>query len=249
MRDPREILTRPAEPGVTIPYGDLDDQIIEWFTPDVPLSSGTVVLLHGGFWRPEYDRTHLRPLCQALREEGYVAAAVEYRRGVNYQQTLGDVMKAVAGIVSEMDDGDTFTLAGHSAGGHLALWAAGQPDLVGEGALAGVVGLAAVTDLYRAYADGLDGDAAEKFLGGGPDDVADHYAEADPMGLAPGVGVRLIHGVDDDRVPVDYSRAYARRYGCEYQELQDIEHYGLIDPASGAWPAVREALTGPSRLV
>ena len=64
-------------------YGDHPDGVVDVFLPaerhgtPCPL----VVLLHGGFWRTEYDRTHLRALAGAVAADGFAVATPEYRRG------------------------------------------------------------------------------------------------------------------------------------------------------------------------
>jgi acetyl esterase/lipase len=158
-------------------------------------------------------------------------------------------------------------LAGHSAGGQLALWAAGRHRLpasarwrrlpgqpAGAGGrggspvrIRGVVGLAAVTDLTACYEQGLGRDAAAGLMGGGPQDVPERYGLADPVRLLPlGCEVRLVHGTLDDRVPCTMSRAYvevARAAGDDValDELPAADHFDLIDPLSHAWPHVLHA--------
>ncbi len=158
-------------------------------------------------------------------------------------------------------------LAGHSAGGHLALWAAGRHRLPasarwrrlpggsasagGRGdssaRIRGVVGLAAVTDLTACHEQGLGRGAATGLMGGGPQDFPERYGLADPVGLLPlGCEVRLVHGTLDDRVPCAMSRAYvevARAAGDDValDELPGADHFDLIDPLSPAWPHVLDA--------
>jgi pimeloyl-ACP methyl ester carboxylesterase len=134
-------------------------------------------------------------------------------------------------------------LAGHSAGGHLALWYASvAPDAVG-----GVVALAPVADLARAYELDLDSGAVADLLGGAPDVVPEAYRSADPMrNLPSGVRTVIVHGELDEIVPVALSRDYcrcARRAGDDTTlvALDGVEHFGVIDPESGAWPAVLAA--------
>jgi dipeptidyl aminopeptidase/acylaminoacyl peptidase len=134
-------------------------------------------------------------------------------------------------------------LAGHSAGGHLALWAAGQTPA------RGVLALAPVADLALAHRLDLGAGAVAALLGGGPADVPDRYAAADPARLLPlRVPSVFVHGLDDRQVPVSVSRAYvaaAERAGdrTTLVELPDIDHFALIDPRSGAWSTVLTALT------
>ncbi|MBM0257948.1 ABC transporter substrate-binding protein [Micromonospora sp. 4G55] len=85
-------------------------------------------------------------------------------------------------------------------------------------------------------------------LGGGPAEHPDRYAAADPRGLVPlRTRTVIVHGVQDQQVPVTISRGYlaaARAAGADVRlvELPKCEHFGLIDPESAAWPQVREAL-------
>ncbi len=78
----------------------------------------TVLVLHGGFWRPRYAADIMVDFCEALAAGGFAAWNVEYRR-TGYPDTLDDV----AAASSALTDGSAVAI-GHSAGGHLALWLA-----------------------------------------------------------------------------------------------------------------------------
>jgi acetyl esterase/lipase len=104
-----------------------------------------ILLLHGGFWRAAYDRTHLGPLASALAAESFAVCTPEFRRtgrpGGGWPGTFDDVALAVdrlPGLVQAVLPGGAAVggaaaggviLAGHSAGGHLALWSAGRHRL------------------------------------------------------------------------------------------------------------------------
>jgi pimeloyl-ACP methyl ester carboxylesterase len=143
-------------------------------------------------------------------------------------------------------------LAGHSAGGHLALWAAARHRL-GPGPAwrlaaaprwAGVVALAPVSDLAACHRAGLSNDAAGELLGGGPGEQPGRYAATDPASLIPlGLPVQIVHGTGDGNVPCAMSRRFAARAraaGDEVvlTELAGCGHFDVIDPLSPAWPAV-----------
>jgi acetyl esterase/lipase len=141
---PGDVLSRPArEPDLTLTYGTLADQVADVWLPPVgrdrrdglPL----VLFLHGGFWRAAYDRAHTAPLAEALAADGFAVCTPEYRRvgqeGGAWPGTFDDikaaatvlpgaVARATAGLVAD----GRIVLAGHSAGGHLALWAASHLD-------------------------------------------------------------------------------------------------------------------------
>ncbi len=275
-----DVLTRPARPpDLVIRYGKGADQVADVHLP--PMAAGEragtggrvllTIFLHGGFWRAEYGREHTRPLAEALAAAGFVVCAPEYRRtgqpGGGWPGMFDDVAAAVdrlPALIAEATDGlvrsdpGEVVLAGHSAGGHLALWAASRHHLparsrwhAGESAWQGVVALAAVSDLAASYRKALGRQAAGAMMGGGPDEVGDaRYLEADPSRLVPAGGpVWLVHGLADDRVPylmsLDYAR-WARRAGAHAAAatcllLPGTGHFELIDPLSEEWPQVIDA--------
>jgi acetyl esterase/lipase len=255
--EPRSVLTRPAPPpDATVRYGEHPDHVADLRLP-APDRDGParplVVVVHGGFWRAEYDRAHTGPLAADLAARGYPVAQLEYRRtgqtGGGWPGTFDDVAAGVAALPelvaerAEIAPGRP-VLLGHSAGGHLALWYANRPSAT----VRGVVALAPVADLIEAYRLDLDAGAVSALLGGGPDEVAERYAAADPA-PRPSCQIRrvIIHGVEDRHVPVEMSRRYvatARARGADVTliELSKVEHFALIDPRSAAWPSVTAAL-------
>ena len=240
MPEDRRVLAGAPPPGpATWAYGDHADQVVEVW----PGSQRCVVLLHGGFWREEYDRSHLRRAAAALAGDGVTVALPEYRRvggSGGWPQTFDDVREVMAQLPVQV--GATSVVAvGHSAGGHLALWAAAvapPPHLVG------VVGLAAVADLAEAHQRRLDGDAVAALLAASPEEAPDRYREADPVQLpTPECPVQLLHAPDDALVPIALSRAYVRRHAAARLTEVPGGHFGLIDPESAAWPSVRAAVS------
>jgi acetyl esterase/lipase len=176
-------------------------------------------------------------------------ACPEYRRvgqpGGGWPGTLDDVEAALAALpdlVRPHADPAGAILAGHSAGGHLALLNAHSPGL------AGVVALAPVADLADGYRTGIGSGAVEALLGGGPHTVPLHFDRADPARRGPlPVPTVIIHGDADDRVPVANSAGYAESVGghlCRMQVLSGVDHFAVIDPLSTAWPDVVSALAG-----
>jgi acetyl esterase/lipase len=229
----------PAAPAVR--YGSHPDQAASLHLPAGEAPFAAVVLLHGGFWRERWDRTLMTPLAHDLATRGYAAWNIEYRRvgqeGGGWPGTLEDVEAAIERLAEQPEIDDASIVAvGHSAGGQLALWAASRPTRI---RLAGVVALAAVSDLERARE--FNADAVDAFLGGPPDRVPERYRGASPAALVPlGVPQVLVHGARDDVVPAwlseDYSAA-ARAAGddVELHVLPDADHFDVIDPRRQAW--------------
>jgi acetyl esterase/lipase len=246
VTDSREVLTRPAPPpDLTLPYGPYPDHVIDVRLPTTGPGS-LVVMIHGGFWRSAYDRTHTGPLTSALAAAGYVVATPEYRRtgqeGGGWPGTFDDIaaaLDAAPGLLAPYAT-EPPVLLGHSAGGHLALWAATRADA----RIRAVVSLAGCADLTLCSELGLDDGATDLLLGGPPDAVPDRYAATDPARLPrPSAPVTLLHGTVDDRVPIEVSRSYAARTGAPLWELPETGHFALIDPLSSAWPVVLRAVS------
>lgn len=240
-----------AASGPTRSYGSDPAQVYDVIPPaaGAPAVTGTVVVVHGGFWRAQYDREHALPEARAFASAGYHVALAEYRRvgmpGGGVPGTLDDVRDLVASISSQSDLPKPLVLVGHSAGGHLVTWAAGQPWAAERG-IAGVVSLAGVIDLGAADRLHLGSDATRDFVGSGPGTAA--WTSADPMStLPPKVPVRLVNGADDDTVPPEVADAYvssARAAGGDVSEVvvPGADHFAVIDPATPAFEAVLAAV-------
>lgn len=218
-------------PDAVLRYAGFDEAVIDLHLPTDP--NGTlVVLVHGGFWMEQWDRTHTRPLARALAELGYLVATPEYRRvGGNggWPTTAYDVEAALNGL-PELLTGlglswSRTVAAGHSAGGHLVLWLATRPVAA---AIDLVVGLAPVCDLARADELDLDDGAVCRFLAGAA------VRDADPMTLldgSPPPEVVIIHGDTDDLVPLELSQRFVQRHPwAELVELAGVGHFEFLDP-------------------
>jgi acetyl esterase/lipase len=178
---------------------------------------------------------------------------IEYRRlgrGGGYPSTLQDVAAAIDHLATLADaDSGRVAAIGHSAGGHLATWAAGRTKLPpgAPGAapvinLVGVISLAGVLDLRTAAREKIGNGAAIDLMGGDPDQLPERYAVADPLARVPiGAAVRCIHTQADDRVPYAQSVTYvaaARAAGQDARLLQvDGDHFSVADATAPAWPA------------
>ncbi|WP_249012308.1 S9 family peptidase [Conexibacter sp. DBS9H8] len=231
--------------GTRHAYGPEPDQHATLRLPAGPGPHPVAVLLHGGFWRVAYGAEIMSGLAVGLAEIGWASWNVEYRRGD------GAAAAAAADVEAARVSLERHTaplahhagvLIGHSAGGQLALVsAAGRPA-------AAVIALAAVCDLTAAVDDDLGDGAVRAFLGGPAATYAERRSAVDPIAQLPTrTPVVLVHGNDDDRVPINQSRAYhqaARAAGmdCALEELPGTDHFDLIDPRSLAFGVLRRAL-------
>jgi acetyl esterase/lipase len=210
-----------SAPTNTFSYGKSVDQVIDFYLP-VESDKPTLVLIHGGYWRPEYDRKHLAPLAKKFADLGWPVALIEYRRIIgNPDATVKDVVAALGQISIEFPK---YIVVGHSAGGHLSLIVANQFLPIG------LVTLAPVTDLIWAQEKDLDEGAVSDFLGA----PAELRNDLNPIKLAaPNMMTLLLHGAKDLRVPIESSRNYVKHLNSdniEYTEFADLGHFELIDP-------------------
>lgn len=247
----------PLEP-LTVAYGSHPSQYFHLHLPDGPGPHPAVVLIHGGFWRLPYGLELMRPLAEDLVRRGFAAVNVEYRRlgedGGGWRGTCDDVLSAVRALSTRplpLDLG-RLGVAGHSAGGHLALWVTSALVKAGETLASGysVVSLAGVTDLRAAAADRLDEEdgmppAAVEFMGGTPDELPDEYRLAAPIDLlplGPTVTALVVHGDADDRVPISQSIDYVRTAldaddQAELARFATMGHFEVLDPNHESWLA------------
>lgn len=223
----------PVAPDRTLRYGDHPSQVIDQYGP---ARGPRVTVLHGGFWREAYDRSHLTPAAGALARRGWTVDLVEYRRvggGGGWPHTADDV-DAALDLLGE----PPHVLLGHSAGGQLALWAAWRRE---RAAAARVLAVAPVADLTRAHELGLSEGAVAAFLGG-PEQVEDRLPEADPLRLFPRVPVEILHGTADADVPVELSRRYASDWGARLHLLPGVGHFAPLIPDTPAFGVLLDAL-------
>lgn len=244
-----------GEAARVVRYGPAPDQFVELTVPDLPGALPVAVVLHGGFWRSAYGVELARPLAADLAPAGYAAVAVEYRRGADggWPETFADVAAALDLIADlpetgRLDLGDV-TVIGHSAGGHLAAWAAarhrlpdGAPGAGPRVRPAAAVLQAGVLDLSLADEQRLGNGAVGDFLGPHRDEVL-----ADPVRLLPsGAAVLCVHGAEDDVVPLSQSERYreAAVAAGDQVELRVVggDHMALIDPTGYGWRVVRRWL-------
>lgn len=259
-----DIVTWPSPPpDARVAYGDDPLQFGELRLPEGPGPHPTVVLIHGGCWLSEYDVTHIGKLAAALAREGYASWALEYRRvgnpGGGWPGTFEDVARGadhLRALAREHPlDLERVVAAGHSAGGHLALWLAGRHGIPRDGALydahpltlQGVLGLAPAADLEFLHAEGVCDDVVDKLMGGSPETHPERYREGSVVSLVPlDVPQRVVlgrHDVSWTPVGARYVEA-ARNAGDAVQSIDAPEsgHFEMIDPDSSTWPLVRDAL-------
>jgi len=216
------------------------------------------VVIHGGCWLNRYDLRHAAREADALTALGIATWTIEYRRvgdpGGGWPGTFDDVEAAidhVARLAARYPlDTQRVVLVGHSAGGHLALWAAARSRRrAGALRVRGVVSLAGVTDPITFGArPGACSAGVASLLGGSPAEQGARYEAASPASLVPlGVPTRLVHGDSDTSVPLEQSQRFVARARAAGDDASLVVipgggHFDVVAPGSAAWPAVERAV-------
>ncbi|HET8817455.1 MAG TPA: alpha/beta hydrolase [Pseudidiomarina sp.] len=220
-------------------YGDSPHQFAElWLpreaTPENPVP--VVAFVHGGCWLSAYDSKHTHALATALTQRGYAVWSIEYRRtgetGGGWPYSMLDVqagLRALQAAAPAELDRSKVVLAGHSAGGHLALLAAQETELN----LQAVIGLAAITDM-AAYGAGDSGceQAATSFMGGDPAQLPVEYMVASPSQHPAVDNTILLYSEADTIVPVAQANALPE---ARKMAIPAAGHFDFVHPGTPAF--------------
>ncbi|QCR20808.1 alpha/beta hydrolase [Agrococcus sp. SGAir0287] len=241
-------------------YGDDPAQVCDLILPAGEVRA-TVILVHGGYWQSGYDRSLEDAVAADLVADGYAVWNVDYRgvgAGGGTPATFDDVAAAVdllatVGADAGLDLGRV-AIVGHSAGGQLALWAAGRATLPegAPGAGPALVPVAAasqagVNDLVTAQEQSLGGGAVASLLEIDPDRPvpAELAAITSPAQMVPlGVPQLIVTGDEDVTVPPSQSETYADAATAAGDDVrleivEGEEHFAHLDPASRSWAVVK----------
>lgn len=269
LMTPRDLMALPVKaPDHVLPYGSEPSQYGELRLPAGRGPHPVVVLVHGGCFRKEFaDAKSIGAIADALKSRGIASWSIEYRRlpepGSGWPGTYLDVADAVdhLGSISARFKLDLkrVVFLGHSAGAHLAHWAAARSRLQPGSPLyrpnpllpAGVINLAGRMDMTAGvyeYEATCGMPVVRRLLGGMPDEVPERYAQVSLPALLPlRVRQTLIWGSRENFVPQwqadDYAAA-ARAEGDDVKVLiiPDVGHFETASPASSAWPVVLAAV-------
>ena len=269
LMSPGELQALPMRaPDHRLTYGEDPAQYGELRVPSQGGPHPVVVLIHGGCWKEPYATLRdLAPMGDALKDEGVATWNIEYRRlyqpGSGWPGTYQDVGRAVdhlRSIAAEYNlDLNRVVFVGHSAGGHLAMWAGARARLDKASPLfaadplpvRGVVNLAGTIDM----ADNIPRMEKEcrdtvvtGMLGGTPEVVPERYAQASAITLVPlGIPQALVWGEHEEFVPLPLAEKYARAAMQAGDSVRVVVvpgagHFELASPYSSAWPEVRSVI-------
>jgi acetyl esterase/lipase len=268
LMTPEDLTSVPAQaPDERVTYGADANQFAELRLPSGAGPHPVVVLVHGGCFKTYGSFADLAAMGDALKGRGIATLNVEYRRvdqaGGGWPNTYLDVGHAVDHVRSLAKahrlDLSRVVIVGHSAGGHLAMWAAARSRvprgsalyMVNPLAVRGVVDLAGPLDLTT-NVEGYEGLCRDRvitnLMGGTPASVPERYAQASPMKLVPlGVPQVVVLGEHEEYVPLPLARSYvqaAERTGDRVRliVIPGVGHFEIASPRAAIWPKVESAI-------
>lgn len=257
-------------PDATIAYGAAPSQAVDVYLPSGKGPHPVVVLIHGGCWtKGTAGREQLRAVARRLADRGVVVWSIGYRRvdeaGGAYPGIFRDIATAIDLIPANAEkyglDTGRVVAVGHSAGAHLALWAASRGKLPSTSPLYAphpfipgrVIGLGGVGDL--ALATGIAQTCGASIIAGllGPasSERPDRYADTSPARLLPPpIPVVMITGTVDAVTPPAYARTYvdevnAAGGAAELVIVPDAAHFDVVTLDTPAWSVVEPRILAP----
>ncbi len=252
-----------AAPSETLPYGEAPSQKVELFLPRPDAEHPdalrpVVVLIHGGCWQKAIAGPEImRPAAGAFVEKGYAVWSIGYRgideEGGGYPGTYQDVGKAIDLLRDHAEanklDLNRVVVFGHSAGAHLALWAAGRSKLPAASPLAsekplrpravvGVGGIGSLKNWEQEIGLICGADTVAKLAPGEGDA---RFADTSPELLLPtGIPVVMLHGVFDPvtypAIGFDYIQAVRKAGDRGDIQIAPVSgHFEVIAPGTSAF--------------
>ncbi|MBD3584754.1 alpha/beta hydrolase [Salinimonas sp. HHU 13199] len=231
------------EATATLSYGDDPLQFGKlWLPDDKTAPPPLLIFVHGGCWLSAYDITHSYAMATALKNAGFAVWSVEYRRtgdpGGGWPGSLDDVVKSIDFIHQQKQytfDRQQITLAGHSAGGHLAMLAVQQLS----GPIGHVIGLAPIIDIEK-YARGSNScqRATTEFMRGTPQRRPSQYQQASLVNAQFEKSVTIFTGDKDSIVPLPDNPLPA----VSFTSVKNAGHFDWLHPGTPAFAAFMEKL-------
>lgn len=263
---PRDVDTLPSRPPqLRALYGPDSLQVGELRLPPGSGPFPLAVVIHGGCWTRGYATLkNTAAVASALLDDGIATWNIEYRQGGDpgggWPNSFLDVGSAVDYVrilaASYPIDLNRVVLIGHSAGAHLALWAAGRPHLAAQSTVRGknplsvraAVAIDGPADLGALV--GPDTRICGKpviapFMGGTPAEVAERYRDGSPAEMLP-LGVRQYLVSATVLTPADAhayeSAARLRGDSTTVMTVTTGGHFGVIAPGTPSWEPVHDII-------
>ena len=264
----------PAPPPTeTLVYGNAPSQIIEVFMPAGPGPHPVAVFIHGGCYvSTNGNLAGMRRTYADLANRGVVVWGVGYRRVDEVGGAFPGIFQDLAGATDRVRaeagrlnlDLDRVVLVGHSAGGHLALWAAGraripansplhQADPLRVRGVFSIAGPGDIAPLETLVPRTCGAGVFERLVGVASPERPDRFADTSPAALLPlGVPTRLLVGGTDTVVPPIFlstyeSRARAAGDAVSMRVIHGADHGDVVRPGHAAWAAIADEIAAALR--
>lgn len=252
----------------TLFYGSDGQQFGHLYKPEPKInfaeSMPVVIVIHGGYWKDNHSLDTYATIAIVDYLQGFDVAIwnLEYRRmeavGENrkapWPTTFKDVADGIDHLRTIADEENLdlkrILLIGHSAGGHLATWAASRHNIAADSVLyqesplsiQSVISIAGILNLFA----GNDIDQPEqiqRLMDGSIEAKVDRYLACDPSTLySPDINLTLVHGQQDTCVSIAQAEHYfANANANEKSRLEKIvmpqaDHFSML-PHDGQWQA------------
>ena len=266
---PQDVNNLPSTPAdKRISYGPDALQFGDLRLPKGQERHPVAIVIHGGCYLSGFaDLKNTAALSSALTDAGIATWNIEYRRvdnlGGGWPATFQDISLGVDYLRTLAKtyplDLKRVVIVGHSAGGHLALWAAGRsrlskgsplytPDPLKVRAAVNLAGPGNLRSIFPSQKDICGSTPITQLFGDTPEEVPERYRIASPAEMLPlKVEQVLITGAKDWAVPPKYGQEYeqeARKRGDKIKLIvvENAGHFEVIAPGTAAWSIVEDTI-------
>lgn len=232
----RNSLGARAQLGVS--YGPTPRQMIDFFQPE-GVARGTMVFVHGGYWKA-FDARMWSHLAAGALARGWSVAMPSYDLCPDVR--IADITRQIAAAVTKIAErsfGGPLALAGHSAGGHLVCRMTDPLVLPAEirTRIKQIVPISPVVDLAplmeTSMNDVLRIDATEAEM-------------ESPVNMQPphGLDVSIWIGAQERPAFLEQSELLARTWGARRVIEEGTHHFDVIDALADPDSPMVKALLG-----
>jgi acetyl esterase/lipase len=239
-------------------YGEDNQQFGDLYRPKGFKVVPVVIVIHGGYWKNNHDLNSYATIAivDHLKTLNVAIWNLEYRRmeslGENnkapWPASFEDVAKGIDHLRTintlENLDLNRLLLIGHSAGGHLATWAASRRCLSSDSDLyqpnplpiKSVIAIAAILNIF-AEEDVDQPKQIERLMGGTAKTHPARYLACDPSTLyEPNLNITIVHGEQDTCVKVAQAKHYCEKSNGNVKQIMmpDADHFSML-PHDGEW--------------
>ncbi len=218
----RDNLQAEGRAALGVPYGETERQAFDLFLPE-GTAIGTVVFVHGGYWR-RFDRSYWSHLSAGALAHGFSVAMPSYDLCPNVRiAQITDQITLATEVIAKQVSGP-LVLTGHSAGGHLVsrMCEPGRLQDTTEKRIRRIIPISPVSDLRPLLRTSMN----ELFQ------LTDKTAAAEsPVFMADRLAIPVSVWVGADERPafLDQARWQSEAWSCPLNIAPGKHHFDVID--------------------